>query len=133
MKPDLLFVYGTLLAERAHPMSRVLARGATFAGAATIRGRLYEVRGYPGAVPSHRRGECVAGELYRLGNPAGIFAVLDDYEMCSARFPAPHEYRRARVTARRPDGGTAAAWAYLYNRPVGPLRRIESGNYATPV
>lgn len=132
MKCDLLFVYGTLRRRLASPMFRVLARHASFAGTGTFRGKLFEIRGYPGVVPSTRRGDEVVGELYRLNNQAAVFAVLDDYEMCSDKFPEPREYRRDVVAIAAEGGIRVRAWTYIYNLPTGRLRRIASGDYLAP-
>ena len=110
-------------------MRRVLERQAEFAGSARFQGKLFQVRGYPGAVPSAHRSDQVVGELHRLKNAGTVFTILDDYEMCSERFPEPREYRREVVTITNRQGRQMNAWIYLYNLPTGILRRIESGDY----
>ncbi len=125
--PRHLFVYGTLR-RGASPMARLLRSGARYLGPATIRGRLYLIRHYPGAVPSEDPVERVHGELHRLLDPA-LLLHLDDYEECSARHPPPHEYRREAVRVLCPAGAGVTAWAWLYNRPVEGLEPIPSGDF----
>ncbi len=126
---DCLFVYGTLRPDCRHPAHRLLATGAERIGGGWLRGRLYEVSGYPGAVLSDDPGDLVAGDLYRLTDPAAILARLDDYEEAAEHFPPPREYRRCRVKVRLNDGWSVIAWVYLYNRPTENLRPIPGGDY----
>ena len=49
---DLLFVYGTLMRRYDHPMARLLSANADFITEASCRGRLYQVKHYPGLVLS---------------------------------------------------------------------------------
>jgi gamma-glutamylcyclotransferase (GGCT)/AIG2-like uncharacterized protein YtfP len=125
---ELLFVYGTLRQGAEHPMHTLLAEHASLIGKARLQGRLYAVDGYPALVLSDSQDEQVEGELYRLHGP-GILTALDDYEECSDRFTEPREYRRARIPVTLDDGYTVSAWAYLYNRSLAGLERIDCGDY----
>jgi len=123
-----LFVYGTLRRDVAHPMHAVLAAHAEFIGAGTFQGKLYDLGGYPGAVPSERETDIVAGEVYALRDPAQVLAVLDRYEGC-ADDPPPTEFRREKATITLENGDQVEAWIYLYNWPTFGLPRIRSGDY----
>jgi gamma-glutamylcyclotransferase (GGCT)/AIG2-like uncharacterized protein YtfP len=128
MMLDRLFVYGTLMRGYDHPMARLVSDNADFIGAATIPGRLYLIRHYPGLVPSEDRADVVHGEAFRLHRPHEILAALDDYEGCGDGAVAP-EYRRVTASLRI-DGGTAQhAWTYLYIHDVTRLPRIVSGRF----
>lgn len=123
---SLLFVYGTLRPAVDGPMALWLREVATAVGPAMARGSLYRVEDYPAFVPG---GEGpVMGDLFALPDPAAILAVLDAYEECSDAFPAPHEYRRERLTVRTPEG-LVDAWTYVYAHDVAGLPRIESGDF----
>lgn len=128
---ELLFVYGTLREELAHPMAAVLKRHASRVGAARFRGRLFDLGGYPGAVPSQYASDRVVGELYRIdpGREAALFAELDRYEGCDPDDPSSAEYVRVHAAVEPEGGGSLEAWIYLYNRPTGRLERIVSGDY----
>nr|WP_277346345.1 gamma-glutamylcyclotransferase family protein [Solimonas marina] len=125
-----MFVYGTLRRCCRRPEHEELVAHAEFVGPGTIQGRLYEVDGYPGAVDSDDANERVHGELYRIRDAVALFAVLDEYEEYSARFPTPHEYVRAQRTVAVEDGGHVQACIYLYHRPTHERRRIICGDYA---
>jgi len=127
---DLLFVYGTLMRAAEHQMHSVLARNSTFIAEAHFNGRLHLVAHYPGAVTATTADERVHGEVYRLHHGAAdLLAVLDDYEACAPSSPQPHEYVRRLCQVTLADDTHAAAWVYLYNRPVEGLPRILSGRF----
>lgn len=127
-EPAYLFVYGTLRRDAWHHSHALLERAALI-GKAHMQGRLYEIDGYPGAVPSSEAGEQVAGELYRLPEAEAVLAALDDYEEAGKKYPAPQEYLRCRVTVELEDGTAVTAWCYLYNRPTAGLRLIPGGDW----
>ncbi|MCD0420273.1 gamma-glutamylcyclotransferase [Rubrivivax sp. JA1024] len=128
MMSDRLFVYGTLMRGYDHPMARLLSSNAEFLGTASIPGRLYLMRHYPGLVPSDDPDERVHGELFRLHRVDEVLAQLDDYEGCGPS-DQRSEYRReiAQVTL---DGGTELdAFVYYFNWDVARLPRIVSGRF----
>jgi len=126
-----LFVYGTLRESAGHSMHAVLARSAAFAGRATVRGTLYSLGEYPGLVPSQDGTELVQGEVYEIEEAAveRTLAIFDDYEGLGPGDPLPHQYRRELVTTVLDDGRKVSAWAYILNRPLEGLRRIDSGDF----
>ncbi|WP_375195141.1 gamma-glutamylcyclotransferase [Sphingobium sp.] len=126
MSAPLLFVYGTLRPGHDGPMAHWLAHVARHVGGATASGTLYHVDGYPAFVPGEA--DVVRGDLFALPDPAAILAVLDEHEECSPHFPHPQEYRRERLTVRS-VAGPVEAWTYIYNRDVGALARIQSGDF----
>lgn len=126
---DLLFVYGTLRRSVAGGMHPLLGR-AVFLGNAWWCGRLYLVDDYPGAVPDDTCSARVAGELYRLLDPAETLAALDAYEECGPPFGADAEYVRIVTGVTLADGSERSAWIYRYNRPVDGLVRIASGDFS---
>ncbi len=127
---DCIFVYGSLLSAIAHPMGERLRREAALVGAATISGRLFRVSWYP-AVRLDPTGT-VHGEVYRLTDPAGTLAWLDEYE---GIVPGPtgvaesDEYERRTVAVRLATGDAVDAWVYLYRRPVDGLNEVPSGRW----
>jgi gamma-glutamylcyclotransferase (GGCT)/AIG2-like uncharacterized protein YtfP len=125
----LLFVYGTLREGADHSILRLLRKGSKRIGPARMRGHLYEVDGYPGAVWSETADEQVIGELYQLRQADSLLATLDDYEEAGENYPQPREYRRCQVTVELEDKTKEVAWCYLYNRPTAGLQRIPSGDW----
>ncbi|MBI4166544.1 MAG: gamma-glutamylcyclotransferase [Acidobacteria bacterium] len=125
---SLVFVYGTLRrgfsrhhfleAERA----RFLSRGA-------VRGVLYDLGKFPGAVTSENAASRVSGEVYRLANPARTLKLLDHVEGIAPGAPELSLYRRAMARVTLQNGTEVAAWIYWLNRAHGAKRRISSGDY----
>ncbi|WP_313803451.1 gamma-glutamylcyclotransferase family protein [Sphingobium sp.] len=126
VKDSLLFVYGTLRPGFDGAMAGWIRSVARHLGGATAQGRLYQVDGYPAFVPGGS--ERVVGDLFALPDAIAILAILDEHEECAEHFPDPHEYRRERLTVRG-ENGPVEAWAYIYNRDVGALARIENGDF----
>ena len=126
---EYLFVYGTLGCNVGHEMHKHLVRHADFDGEGAFNGILYRIAHYPGAVASSNPNDLVHGELYRLRDPATLFAALDPYESCGPNDPTPTKYVRFTTTVIRPGGDSVTAWVYLYNRDVTVLARIGSGRF----
>lgn len=125
---DYLFVYGTLMQPFDTAMNRFLRENSRFRGAATVRGRLYDLGRYPGLVPDQTAGRSITGHLYQLTAPAKVLAVLDRYEGYDPAHPTAGEYRRERIRLSR-DGEVLDCWVYLYNADPNRLPEITSGNY----
>lgn len=124
---DHLFVYGTLRVAAGHDLQRELGRHARRLGEGRVAGRLYDLGRYPGLVPDRKDGD-VIGDVYRLGQSRALLAVLDRYEACAPRMPAPREYRRIPIQVhwkRR----RLWAWVYVYGRPTQGLRVLPGGDY----
>jgi gamma-glutamylcyclotransferase (GGCT)/AIG2-like uncharacterized protein YtfP len=119
-----LFVYGTLRSSFQNKHAQLLRQQAEFLGPATVPGRLYAIRDYPGLIVSSNPGEQVAGEVYRLYEPGPTLAALDAYEA--------DEYERLLVDGRLDSGEAILAWVYVYRRPVDEARRIQSGDFLLP-
>jgi len=135
-EPRYLFVYGTLMTAAAadYPMARWLSERADAVGEGSIRGRLYQIKHYPGLVESDHLSDRVFGELFRLrdADTSTVLAKLDDYEGCGPTAPRPTLYVRVVRDIVRADQSNVAAWVYLYNHPVTELRRIVSGRFLQP-
>lgn len=129
MKPDCLFVYGTLLGSAGHPAGRLLREAGELLGKATCQGRLYHIGEYPGMIVSPLRKDRVTGEVYRLKNPGRALARLDLYEGCRTGAGNTGEFVRRLHKVSLAGGTSVNAWVYVYNRPVARLRRIASGDY----
>jgi gamma-glutamylcyclotransferase (GGCT)/AIG2-like uncharacterized protein YtfP len=129
MTSDLLFVYGTLMRRYDHPMARLLSANADFITEASCRGRLYQVKHYPGLVLSDAAADRVFGELYRLRAVDDLLREFDMYEACGEGFPEPTQYVRRTLAVTLGDGTVNEAWTYVYNWPVTGLAWIESGRF----
>lgn len=126
---EYLFVYGTLRSDAGDSSYRYLKNNAEFIGKATFQGRLYDVGGYPGAVPSDDSSERVLGEVFLVKNPENTFRQVDEYEEYRPADHAKGEYRREIWRVVLHSGETLNAWIYIYNLPTDGFPVIASGDY----
>ena len=116
-----LFVYGTLRKEARRPAHQLLVQDATYAGRASIPGRLYDLGRFPAAVISNNASDRVTGELYRLESPGGTLAQLDAYE--------GNEFQRKSVIVEGEKKIQIRCWIYVFTGKVSEAKRIPSGDY----
>lgn len=91
---DYLFVYGTLRRSHAGSLHPFLQDRADYIDMASMPGKLYEVKNYPGAVRRAEDAFRIDGEVYRLHDAKRLLQTLDRYEECTEHFPTSQEYRR---------------------------------------
>jgi gamma-glutamylcyclotransferase (GGCT)/AIG2-like uncharacterized protein YtfP len=89
-------------------------------GEGSLQAKLYQLNGYPGAVPSTDPQDQTQGEIYALEDP-GVLALLDAYE--------GGEYRREMLEVQRPGGLFQACWAYVYTGPLEGLAPVPGGRF----
>ena len=129
MADNYLFVYGTLRRACQQPLFKVLDNHAEFVAEATFQGILYLLDNYPGVIESTEPSDIVYGEVYYLNDVNRLLSTLDEYEECSLAFPTPTEYQRCKRLVKLNNQQIIEAWIYLYNRPIGNLPRIKSGDF----
>jgi gamma-glutamylcyclotransferase (GGCT)/AIG2-like uncharacterized protein YtfP len=111
--PTLLFIYGTLHPDRAPREIAAAARRLTHVSPAVIRGRLYGLGEYPGAILDPT-GPAIQGELFTVPDAATL-AALDSYEDFRPADLDNSLYLRVETTATRPDGSSVTCHVYVYN------------------
>lgn len=131
MALEYIFVYGTLRKKSATKIHYLLARHCEYCSEGYMRGKLYEVGGYPGAIESDGIGDKVHGELYTIVSSGEVLPQLDEYEACTDKFPEPHEFIRKKLPVNLAGGDEVTAWVYVFNHDVSSLPHIESGDYAS--
>jgi len=121
--PDLLFVYGTLRRgfRFHHYLKRIAARYVT---SGKVQAELFDLGEFPGARPSTRPGEIVAGELYRFHNVDNALKVLDQVEGFSPQTPDKGLFRRGTAEVQLPNGERRLAWIYWLKPGPGVRTRI---------
>lgn len=124
--PQYLFVYGTLL-DGQNEFGRYLQTHCSFYSAGKLRGKLYDIGEYPGAVADAGDGSFVYGSIYLLDD-IKVLEKLDDYEGVGGQHPQPNEYVREMVDVEV-EAGLLQCWVYIYNWPVERLEEIASGDY----
>ena len=102
---------------RGYALHGLLAGGATFVGEGRVKGRLLDLRRYPGLVDGVG---WVQGELYRL-NDRELLRALDREE--------GYNFERRRAGISLADGRRSRAWVYRYRGPQQRVVPIPGGDY----
>jgi gamma-glutamylcyclotransferase (GGCT)/AIG2-like uncharacterized protein YtfP len=123
----LLFVYGTLL-EPDNSFANYLHQNSTYVSAGKIKGALYDIGEYPGAVITGNHDGYVYGHLLQLHQPEQNLKTIDDYEGFGPEQEQPNLYLRE-ILSVEVETGIVNAWVYLYNLPINGLPQITDGNY----
>jgi gamma-glutamylcyclotransferase (GGCT)/AIG2-like uncharacterized protein YtfP len=124
---DLVFFYGTLMAGFDRRRQAGIDEKLAYIGRGSIKAALFDLGLYPAAVPAPDRR--VWGEVYEVTDPEAVLPALDVIEGFTPLQPDNSLYLRTLVDVTLPDGGSAQAWVYFYNAPLGRARRIPSGDY----
>ncbi|MEM7068014.1 MAG: gamma-glutamylcyclotransferase family protein, partial [Pseudomonadota bacterium] len=135
--PELLFIYGTLMAVAQHPLGDLLRENGKFVGKGSIQARLYEVtetdqqgvNTYPGAVPSAFEEDRVHGEVWRVTDRKKVFPIFDRFEACTPDWPEPYEFELRKIPVVVDDNSSLIAGAYLYAWDTSRAMHIPSGRY----
>ncbi|MDO3625277.1 gamma-glutamylcyclotransferase [Mucilaginibacter sp. BT774] len=126
MKSALLFVYGTLL-NHNNEFAVYLKEHSHFYANGKVRGKLYDIGEYPGAILD-KSDEYIYGVILQIDDPEVVFSEIDNYEGYGDEQPEPNEF--IRVSA---DVETASeivpCYTYVYNLPIDSLEKIEGGRY----
>lgn len=110
---------------RGFDLHGAMAR-ATFAGEATLRGRLVSLGRYPGFMDGEGT---VRGELYRFDDAAAALEVLDDIEGYDPANPLGGSYVREARLVNTSDGSTHTAWVYRFIGDATGLETVPRGDW----
>jgi len=124
---QLVFFYGTLMSGFKRPGRARLDQALRPIGRAWIHAALFDLGIYPAAIPAHDTR--VFGEVHEMLDVETVLTTLDEIEGYSIGEPDSSLYTRAEIPVTFDDDGTATAWVYFYNAPLGRAQRIESGDY----
>ena len=124
---DYLFAYGSLQPGCAPAEIASVAAKLKSVGAGFVCGVLYDLGGYPGAVPDACAKGKIAGTVLRLPQEASVLRRLDDYEGFDPQASEQSEFVRERLPVELAAGGTIECWFYRYNWKTDESRVIASG------
>jgi gamma-glutamylcyclotransferase (GGCT)/AIG2-like uncharacterized protein YtfP len=122
-----LFAYGTLQPGLAPTKIARVAEKLRPLGEGFVRGVLYDLGGYPGALADPGAKGRISGTVMGLPEDESVLARLDAYEGFDPQSPETSEYIRERQIVELKAGGTVECWFYRYNREPQDSRRVESG------
>ena len=95
-----------------------------------VYGVLYDLGGYPGAVPDLRTKNRISGTVLELPEDAGVLRELDVYEGFDPEAPEASEFVRVQQLVEMSEGGAVECWFYRYNCEPDRSREIESSEKA---
>jgi gamma-glutamylcyclotransferase (GGCT)/AIG2-like uncharacterized protein YtfP len=124
---NLLFIYGTLL-NNDNKYGIYLRNNSRHHSTGKLKGKLYDIGEYAGAILSGGDGECINGDIVQMDSPEKVLTVIDDYEGFGEDQPQPNEFIRVLVEVET-ECGRVNCWTYLYNLPVTNLQWIKTGRY----
>lgn len=124
-----LFSYGTLLPRLAPPEIRPTVQRLRRVGKGFVRGQLFDLGEYPGAILS-RSGPPIVGQIFELPDDPEVLNRLDEYEGFDRSHPGASEFVRQRRSVQLEGGRKIFCWVYIYNRAVQAKRAVSGGDYS---
>lgn len=128
--PHHLFVYGTLSPRHAPPEIAATVRRLRPIGSASVRGRLYDLGEYPGAVLSKTSRSLIRGEVFELPGDGGTLTSLDMYEGFEPDKPRSSLFVRRTWPVTLDDGTRLRCWVYEYNGTTKGVQPLRNGRYS---
>lgn len=124
-----LFAYGTL--QPGHVAEEIAPVVAKFrpVGKGNVRGLLYDLGEYPGAILTSSSSNRISGTVFQLPEDPDVLQQLDEYEGFDPRNPETSLFIRKIHPVSMSEGKTVACWIYEYNRKPAAARLVESGSY----
>ncbi|MGA2906236.1 MAG: gamma-glutamylcyclotransferase family protein [Terracidiphilus sp.] len=124
-----IFAYGTLQPGLAPTKIARLAAKLRPVGEGSVRGLLYDLGGYPGAIADPTAEGRIFGTVMEMPQDESVLERLDLYEGFDPNAPETSEYIRERQAVELKTGRTVECWFYRYNRESRDLPRVESGEW----
>ena len=126
---DFLFAYGTLQPDHV-PAEIASAIGKLEpVGKGSVRGVLYDLGEYPGAVLKTSSRKRIFGTVFRLSGGPEVLRELDEYEGFDPKDPQASLFVRTLHPVTLAEGGTVPCWVYEYNKEPGRARVLTTGRF----
>jgi len=126
---DYLFAYGTL--QPGHVPEEIASAVAELRplGKGSVRGILYDLGEYPGAVVDPSSRGRIFGTVFRLSSDENVLRQLDKYEGFDPSTPDQSLFVRKLYPVRLATGRVLPCWIYAYNQEPKRARVVTSGRY----
>jgi len=124
-----VFVYGSLRRGFQSAAYEYISRYFNFFGEAKVKGKLFDLGEYPGAVPTHED-SFIKGELYIVKTESEFswaIAQLDDYEGVLVEPNEKPLYRRE-IADIYVNDAIVPAWVFWYNGIISDKPLVQSGD-----
>ena len=129
---EFVFLYGTLLPQFVPEAMRDVVTRLHFRGDGSLRGMLYDLGDYPGALFDKTSDERVYGAIFELPEDSRVLEELDRYEGYEPGVQVASLFVRKLQCVVLATGGTIECWAYEYNGNPDGAPVIASGRYEGP-
>jgi gamma-glutamylcyclotransferase (GGCT)/AIG2-like uncharacterized protein YtfP len=126
---EYLFVCGTLRPALASGEMLRLMSGLRRVGEGTVRGHLYDLGEYPGAVIDGNATSVVVGEVFELPDDETFLQTLDEYEGFDPADAGRNAFVRTKVPVTLSDETRLECWMYAYNRATAGAPLVAGGDY----
>ncbi len=137
MTTEYLFAYGTILHEPEDPhVAIAIDRYGEKVDVGYVRGKLYDIGGFPGAIPLKKdeahQASWVWGTILRLLSPKRVLPILDEYEEVDFNMPHSGVHRRERVEVFPKSTPEEPIECYVYwiNKIPSSAKLVKSGSWA---
>src|SRR6202035_2132997 len=128
-----LFVYGTLSPRHAPPEIAATVRRLRPVGQASVRGRLYDLGEYPGAVLSEKSRSVIRVEVSGPAWDRTTLQSLDGYEGFEPNNRSSRLFLRRAWAVTMDDGKKLRCWVYVYNGTMKAAHALRSGRYSSRI
>jgi len=125
-----LFLYGTLLPHLAPSVIAPAVARLRRVGEASVRGALYHLGGFPGAILDEGADGNIHGTVFELPADDGVLDALDEYEDFDPNNLRDSQFVRRLQPVTLATGEELRCWIYVYNRELGSAARIPSGRFS---
>jgi len=126
---EYLFLYGTLLPKFAPAELRRTLKRLRWTGEAQVRGRLYDLGEFPGAILDASSESQIRGEVFSFSDDS-VLEILDSYEEFDPENTEQSLFIRTKVAATLPVGRILDCWVYVYNRNPQNASILPDGDYS---
>ncbi|MDQ6653699.1 MAG: gamma-glutamylcyclotransferase [Acidobacteriota bacterium] len=130
MITEYLFLYGTLLADGAPDEVVGALQSLRRIGPAHVRGMLYDLGEYPGAILAPSSKTLIQGEIFELPPTPAILKALDDYEEFDPANKKDSLFIRTKAKATLLEGPRVNCWMYVYNDDPRTAPLLANGIYS---
>jgi pyruvate carboxylase len=121
-------VYGTLRKGVDIPINKKIAKDLEWVGVGSVKGSLYDIGNYPGAV-NDRSASVIKGDVFKLLDPIKTLEILDKYERFYPDNLSKSDYIRKDEMIELESGEQIIAGIYWYNQSVKAKHKITCDDY----
>ena len=126
---EYLFTYGTLQPGMAPRAIAPTVDKLTPVGPGSVRGMLYNLGRYPGAILDAECEKLIFGTVYEIPEDAAILRRLDEYEGFDPDLLESSLFIRVQESVSLEDGRDLICWIYVYSGKPDSSRLIVDGRF----